>query len=164
MPKSLYYSSSMIETNSISWMWRKNDSLYWNQSKSKREGVITSEKQYWLIALSIIDYTNWIDVCKNDVNLVASVGDENIKIYDRRVFDLVKTFENVHSGSSFNQMIYMGLLIQVTTLGNINCVRWDQNGYMLATASNDKTMRIIDFTSGKILYSGNTQDESKANC
>lgn len=43
--------------------------------------------------------TLWIDVCPNNGNLLASGGDDrNIKIFDKRVSTIVKTFDHIHSG------------------------------------------------------------------
>lgn len=40
-----------------------------------------------------------IDVCQNDGNLLVAAGSEkHIKIYDRRESQIVRTFEEVHSG------------------------------------------------------------------
>ena len=44
----------------------------------------------------------WIDVCPTDANLLAYGGkDQNIKIYDRRVSNVVKTFDGIHLGKSY---------------------------------------------------------------
>ena len=46
-------------------------------------------------------YTYWIDVCPNDGNLLVAVGeDKNIKVYDKRVSEIVQTFESLHSSKS----------------------------------------------------------------
>lgn len=47
--------------------------------------------------------------------------------------------------------------------GSVFSVKWSPRGNMLATASNDSTMKVIGFSSGKILYSGETADASKKN-
>lgn len=55
-------------------------------------------------------------------------------------------------------------LIYVSTneiLDDINCVRWGPNGNMLASASDDKTMKLLDFKTEKVLYTGTTSDGSK---
>ena len=36
-------------------------------------------------------------------------------------------------------------------LGTINCVRWNQYGDMLTTASNDKSAKLLDFNPGKVI-------------
>ena len=46
--------------------------------------------------------------------------------------------------------------------GIINCVRWNPSGDMLATASSDKTAKLLDFKTGKLLYTGTTSDGSKS--
>ena len=43
----------------------------------------------------------------------------------------------------------------------INCVRWSPNGDMIASASWDKTVQLLDFKTGKKLSTGNTPDGSK---
>ena len=46
-------------------------------------------------------------------------------------------------------------------IGSIYCVRWSPSGDMLASASDDKTVALLDFKNGKKLYTGNTSDGSK---
>ena len=45
--------------------------------------------------------------------------------------------------------------------GTINCVRWSPSGDMLASSSSDKTVALLDFKTGKKLYTGKTSDNSK---
>ena len=40
-------------------------------------------------------------------------------------------------------------------------MRWSPSGDMLASASGDKTVALLDFKTGKILYTGMTSDGSK---
>ena len=40
-------------------------------------------------------------------------------------------------------------------------MRWSPSGDKLASASEDKTAKLLDFKTGKVLYTGNTSDESK---
>ena len=42
----------------------------------------------------------------------------------------------------------------------INCVKWSPSGDMIATASTDYTAALLDFKTGKKLYTGKTSDES----
>ena len=44
---------------------------------------------------------------------------------------------------------------------SIFCVRWSPNGDMLASASADKTAKVVDFKTGKVIFSGTTPDSSK---
>ena len=37
-------------------------------------------------------------------------------------------------------------------------MRWSPSGDMLASASDDKTVKLLDFKTGKVLYTGNTSD------
>ena len=40
-------------------------------------------------------------------------------------------------------------------------MRWSPSGDKLASASDDKTVKLLDFKTGKVLYAGNTSDGSK---
>ena len=40
-------------------------------------------------------------------------------------------------------------------------MRWSPSGDMLVTASEDKTVALLDFKTGKTLYTGNISDGSK---
>ena len=44
--------------------------------------------------------------------------------------------------------------------GAIYCVRWSPSGEMLATASSDMSTSLLDFKTGKRLYTGKTSDDS----
>ena len=45
----------------------------------------------------------WIDVCQNDGNVLTSGGeDQRIKIFDKRVSKIIKTFDDVHSGNNLD--------------------------------------------------------------
>ena len=44
-------------------------------------------------------------------------------------------------------------------LDSIVCVRWSPNGEMLASAG-DQTAKLLDFKTGKVLFTGNTSDGS----
>ena len=46
------------------------------------------------------------------------------------------------------------------SLGQINCVRWSPNGDMIASASSDNKAALLDFKTGKVLYTGETSDKS----
>ena len=39
-------------------------------------------------------------------------------------------------------------------------MRWSPNGDMIASASDDSTVALLDFKTGKKLYTGNTSDGS----
>ena len=41
-------------------------------------------------------------------------------------------------------------------IGRLFCVKWSPSGDMLASASFDKTVALLDFKTGKKLYSGQT--------
>ena len=40
----------------------------------------------------------------------------------------------------------------------IKCVRWSPSGDKLASSSEDQTVKLLDFKTGKVLYTGNTSD------
>lgn len=42
----------------------------------------------------------------------------------------------------------------------VGCVRWSSLGDMLASASNDETVKLLDFKTGKVQYTGTTFDGS----
>ena len=44
----------------------------------------------------------------------------------------------------------------------INSVRWSPRGDIIATASFDNTVALVDFKTGKKLYTGKTSDGSKS--
>ncbi len=55
--------------------------------------------------ISLIAWTNWIDVCQSNGNLLASGGgDKVIKIFDKRESKIVKTFEGIHSGKELHSI------------------------------------------------------------
>ena len=39
-------------------------------------------------------------------------------------------------------------------------MRWDLSGDRLASVSKDRTIKVLDFKTGKVLYSGTTSDGS----
>ena len=43
----------------------------------------------------------------------------------------------------------------------VTCVRWESSGKTVATASWDKTAKIFDFATGKMLYREETSDGGK---
>lgn len=131
--------------------------------------------EYWLlllmnwwyvncIILTLIDYVTWIDVSQNNGNLLASSDYEKIiKIFDKRESKIVKTFEGIHSSIFllFAYLIMLTFNLLYFSRDIINCVRWNVTGDFLATASSDKTTKLLDFKTGKILYTGNSSDGNK---
>lgn len=43
----------------------------------------------------------------------------------------------------------------------IHCVRWSPTGDMLASASKDKTVKLLDFGTSKVIYTGTAAEDSK---
>lgn len=116
------------------------------------------------IILTLIDYVTWIDVSQNNGNLLASSDYEKIiKIFDKRESKIVKTFEGIHSSIFllFAYLIMLTFNLLYFSRDIINCVRWNVTGDFLATASSDKTTKLLDFKTGKILYTGNSSDGNK---
>lgn len=115
--------------------------------------------------------------------LVAGGQDRSIKIYDRREAKMVRIFDKIHTGKkavnfiiqlaqytkdSKNFSLFILFLNQkmpiqhlLTTLGEINCVRWNSQGDKVASASSDQTVQLIDFKTGKAVLAGTTTDESQ---
>ena len=92
--------------------------------------------------------------------LAAGSTDKNVKIFDKRESKIVQTFDGIHTGNIvlFNKSF---LTSNCYFLGDINCVRWSPSGDMLASASDDNTVALLDFKTSKKLYTGNTSDGSK---
>ena len=44
----------------------------------------------------------------------------------------------------------------------MGCVRWSPNGDMIATASEDNSAKVIDFKTGKVIYSETAADRSNS--
>ncbi len=130
----------------------------------------------------VIDWTVWIDVCQSNGNLLASGGQDSIiKIFDKRGSKIVKTFQGVHSSKELHSIFvfirYWGFVCCLIclififylqfddsfeiTLDAVVCVRWNPSGDMIASSSWDKTAKLLDFKTGKVLHTGTNSDESK---
>ena len=92
--------------------------------------------------------------------LAAGGADKNVKIFDKRESKIVQTFAGNHTSNVFlfNKSF---LTSNCYYIGQINCVRWSPSGDMLASSSDDKTVALLDFKTGKKLYTGKTPDNSK---
>ena len=118
-----------------------------------------------------LETTYWIDVCQSNENLLAFGGqDKIVKIFDKRESKIVKTFDSIHTGKIIRLDDYflhwsfclIAEWIITLFLASINCVRWDPIGCSLASASEDKTVKLLDFKTGKVLYTGTTSDGRKS--
>ena len=113
----------------------------------------------------LLDDTFWIDVCPSDGNLVAAGGlggiDETISIFDRRELGTAQTFDEIHTRNILDLFNKWFLTSTSYFIEKVKCVRWSPSGDMLVTASEDKTVALLDFKTGKTLYTGNTSDGSK---
>ena len=83
-----------------------------------------------------------------------------IKIFDKREAKVVQTFDGIHKRNIFEMVFFTPKLL---ILDWINCVRWSPSRDMLATASNDRKVSLLDFKTGKVLYTEKTSDDSKLN-
>ena len=92
--------------------------------------------------------------------LAAGGEDKNVKIFDKRKSQVVQTFHGIHTRNIFlfNKSF---LASNCYYIDDINCVRWSPSGDMLASSSYDKTVALLDFKTGKKLYTGKTPDNSK---
>ena len=92
--------------------------------------------------------------------MIASGGvDSNIKIYDHRNSKIMRIFEDLHSGKRKKYKIVITKIDN--TLDSICCVRWSRSGDLLASASYDKTAKLLDFKTGKVIYTGDSPNDSK---
>ena len=88
--------------------------------------------------------------------LATSGKDKNVKLFDKRESKIVQTFDGIHTGNIF----LFNKIINDFYIGSIYCVRWSPRGDMIATASGDETVALLDFKTGK-LYTGGSFDASK---
>ena len=75
---------------------------------------------------------------------------------NRRLSKPLITFTQVRILNLFKK-----LTLNYCSLDWIYCVRWSPSGDKLASASNDKTAKLLDIKTGKVLYTGNTSNGSK---
>lgn len=63
----------------------------------------------WMLIVSILGgkgFTTWIDCCPANGNLLATCADDqDVKIYDRRESNIVKTFAKLHKGNQYPELI-----------------------------------------------------------
>ena len=93
--------------------------------------------------------------------LASSSGEKKVKIFDKRKSKIVQSFDSIHRGKYFLFNNKSFLTSNCYHLDTINCVKWSPSGDMLASASDDKTVALLDFKTGKKLYTGKTSDRSK---
>ena len=87
--------------------------------------------------------------------------DKQVKIFDKRKSQVVKAFDGVHTSNLFYLFNKSFLNSNCYFLDQINYVRWSPSGDMLASASYDQTVALLDFKTGKKLCTGNTSDGGK---
>ena len=92
--------------------------------------------------------------------LAAGGDDRTVKIFDKRESKIVQTYDDIHIGNIFlfNKSF---LTSNCYYIDEINCVRWSPSGDMLVSSSGDKTVALLDFKTGKKLYTGKTTDNRK---
>ena len=93
--------------------------------------------------------------------MLATGGkDEKVKIFDKRESKIVHTFAGNHTSNVFlfNKSY---LTSNCYYIDYINCVRWSPSGDKLASSSDDTTVALLDFKTGKWLYTGKTPDNSR---
>ena len=64
----------------------------------------------------------------------------------------------LHSSLLFDSPV---IIIIGNPLDPINCVRWNPSGDAIASASVDKSVKLIDLKSGKVILAGTTPDEGR---
>ena len=90
--------------------------------------------------------------------MAASGYDKTVKIFDKRKSKIAQTFDDIHDGNIFDLLKIISDFY-LLFIGRIYCVRWSPSGNMLANASDDRTVAVLDLT-GKKLYTGETSDGS----
>lgn len=102
----------------------------------------------------------WIEWRRDGALLACATDNKAIKILDQRHGKIVKSFENFHDGKFFCQLEVMLIIYYEQSAGFTNSVKWNHNGNLLAFASSDGTMKVLNFDNGKIIYNLKTPDES----
>ena len=94
--------------------------------------------------------------------LAAAGEDQQVKIFEKRGSKVVQTFDGIHKGNIiffwFNKSFLISYFYYIDS---VSCVRWSPSGDMIASASLDKKVALLDFKTGKKLYTGTTTDWSK---
>ena len=160
-------------------LWIKHDpllssswkiiSLHQNNAKDVAKWLIFCFEIVYFVSASclirhlhLVDFTNWIDICQSNGNILVAGGIyKNVRIFDKRGSKIVQTFDDIHNGNIFSSLNKLFLNSSCYFLGQIFCVRWSPSGDLLASASEDKTAALLDFRTGKQLYTGNISDGSK---
>ena len=103
-----------------------------------------------------------MDVHPSDGNLLASCGgDQDVKIYDR-VLNFVRKFEKLHQIKYYRfDSRELNFCLSIAYLDDVDCVRWSPRAVMIDTTSHDKTVKVVDFRTEKVLYSETTTKEGK---
>ena len=101
-------------------------------------------------------------MCQSNGNLLASCGEsKKVVIFDKRKAQIVQNFDNIHNGNILLLVTDSPLTHNHHLKGSITCVRWSPSGDMFATASFDGTIALVDFKTGKKLYTGYNSDSDR---
>mmetsp|Transcript_68447 Transcript_68447/g.79727 ORF Transcript_68447/g.79727 Transcript_68447/m.79727 type:complete len:336 (+) Transcript_68447:1191-2198(+) len=76
-----------------------------------------------------------------DGNLVACAGCCDLHIYDQRTNEVARSLKSLH-------------------IDYIKSVRWNKSGTLLVTGGNDGKVKVVDFASEKVYYTGSTLNDS----
>ena len=84
---------------------------------------------------------------------MATGGEEtDVQIFDKRESNIVRKTFNIHTGNIFILFNKPFLTSDRYYIDFINCVRWSPSGDMIASASWDKTVVLLDVKTGTKLY------------
>ena len=91
---------------------------------------------------------NWIRWKPEDVLIACAGISGSLLIYDSRTHKLEKTFQNLHSS---NQCALMSLTLFFPSNSEvaIKTLSWSHCGNLIATASEDTSVKVVDFASEK---------------
>lgn len=87
-----------------------------------------------------------------------------VDIYDKRSNQIIKHFKTQdetgiyqYASSFVWEFIILNFFVNK---GYVNSVQWSPNGELIATASSTKFATVIGFSTGKVIFSEKTADQS----